>query len=441
MDRQKPLQQTDPVAALRPLPSKLFVETTTHCNLACPMCVKHAEGSTIVEGEMTAQTYSALEPAFPGLDALILNGIGEPLLHPQLVKFVEQARRQMPRDSWIGFQSNGLLFDDQRAMALAQAGVNRVCLSIDSLNPALFSKIRQGGKLGAVQRAFSSLNKAKKITAGQTLKIGMELVAVQENIHELPELIRWAAGQGVDFALVTQMLPYDQRFSEQIAYDVNTDAAIEIFDRWQRIALANNIDISTYMDTAWNRQKPKDMRIMILVEAMKSEARKKGIFFNLADLLTRSPEGQQQIAEQFERATAVANEVGMELKLPTLVAKQQRHCAFVEDGGAFITWQGDLHPCYNLWHNYRCYINGWENRVTTRNFGNVNQQDLAQIWNQPEFRRFRENVLQYDYPFCSSCSVAPCDYIDNDRFEQDCYLRSEPCGTCLWSMGLLQCLQ
>lgn len=430
-----------PSPALRAQPSKLFVETTTHCNLACPMCVKHAEGSTICEGHMTSETFDALKPAFGTLDALILNGIGEPLLHPQLADFVGQARQLMPQHGWIGFQSNGLLFDDQRAQKLISAGVNRICLSIDSLNPALFSKIRQGGKVGAVQRAFHCLKQAKQQHSAAHLQVGMELVAVRENIHELPQLLRWAAEQGVEFALVTQMLPYDQRYSDQVAYDTCTDAAIEIFERWSRIGLANGIDITAYMDTAWSRHWPKDLRILTLVESMKSEARQKGVFFNLTDLLERSPERQQLLAEQFQHASAVAREVGIELKLPSLVAKQQRHCAFVEDGGAFVSWQGDVHPCYNLWHGYLCYVNGWENRIRPRTFGNVHQRDLLQLWNQPDFRQFRQNVIQYDYPFCSSCSVAPCDYIDNEQFEEDCYLRSEPCGACLWSMGLLQCLQ
>ncbi|WP_321530032.1 hypothetical protein [uncultured Desulfuromonas sp.] len=94
-----------PVPALRPLPSKLFVETTTFCNLSCPMCVKHAEGSTIEEGHLTQATFDALKPAFSHLEALFLNGIGEPLIHPQLASFIAQARAEMATEAWIGFHN------------------------------------------------------------------------------------------------------------------------------------------------------------------------------------------------------------------------------------------------------------------------------------------------------------------------------------------------
>ena len=94
-----------------------------------------------------------------------------------------------------------------------------------------------------------------------------------------------------------------------------------------------------------------------------------------------------------------------------------------------------------MWHGYRCFIDDWNRYVTPKVFGNVVADDLLQLCNRPDFRRFRENVLIHDYPYCSNCSVAPCDYIEADDFEQDCFLGVEPCGACLWSMGLLQCLQ
>src|SRR5512142_1119827 len=93
--------------ALREHPSRLFVETTTRCNLACPMCVKQSGGSALREGDLSPVTFAALEPAFPYLESLVLNGIGEPLLHPRLEQFIDWAKECMPSRSWVGFQSNG----------------------------------------------------------------------------------------------------------------------------------------------------------------------------------------------------------------------------------------------------------------------------------------------------------------------------------------------
>src|SRR5512135_1193884 len=100
--------------ALRNHPSKLFVETTTRCNMKCQMCVKQTMGSGLIEGDLSLSTFETIESALPNVEALILNGIGEPLLHPDLEEFIRRAKRLMPVGSWVGFQTNGLLLDEVR---------------------------------------------------------------------------------------------------------------------------------------------------------------------------------------------------------------------------------------------------------------------------------------------------------------------------------------
>ncbi|HYS43282.1 MAG TPA: radical SAM protein, partial [Geobacteraceae bacterium] len=143
-------------------PAKLFVETTTRCNLGCFMCVKQTDGCGMTEGEMSPERFAALEPAFPHLEALVLNGVGEPLLNPHLEEFIRTARRSMPAAGWIGFQSNGLLLTDSRAHSLVEAGLDKICLSIDAASPETFRKVREGGEITEIGRAFAALAAAKE---------------------------------------------------------------------------------------------------------------------------------------------------------------------------------------------------------------------------------------------------------------------------------------
>ncbi len=64
-----------------------------------------------------------------------------------------------------------------------------------------------------------------------------------------------------------------------------------------------------------------------------------------------------------------------------------------------------------------------------------------EIWNQPAYMAFRQAVLAYDFPYCPSCTMGPCDYVYAPQFTQDCYANDTPCGDCLWCTGLFQCLQ
>ncbi len=146
----------------RDFPSKLFVEVTTKCNLKCGMCVKQNSDGGIKEGSMSAEIFDALAPAFPHLEALILNGIGESLLHPQLEALIRRAKARMPAGSWVGFQTNGMLLNGSRAESLVDAGLDRICLSMDAISPESFSSIRNGGEMSGVESALSTLGRAQR---------------------------------------------------------------------------------------------------------------------------------------------------------------------------------------------------------------------------------------------------------------------------------------
>ena len=177
----------DPVPAhLRPYPSKLFVEVTTRCNLRCAMCVKQAPGQGLVEGDMSDETFARLAPAFPHLEALVLNGIGEPLLHRGLERFIATARAAMPADAWIGFQTNGQLLGERRAGALVRAGVDRIAISADAVRPDELRRLHGGARLGPIEAAARWLHEAAD-EAGRPLSLGLEFVAMRSNLHQLPE--------------------------------------------------------------------------------------------------------------------------------------------------------------------------------------------------------------------------------------------------------------
>ena len=225
---------TENEPALKKYPSKLFVETTTHCNLRCPMCVKQSQDSQVVDGDLSQELFAALEPAFPNLESLVLNGIGEPLMHPHLLEWVARARQGMPGSGWIGFQSNGLLLDRQIAQGLAAAGLDRICSSVDGVRPETFSKVREGESLSDMERALAVLAQVRREQSGCRLKVGTEFVIMRENFRQLPDTVRWVAERGADFCIVSQALPYDPASVQQTAYHSSSEAAVTLFNQWKK---------------------------------------------------------------------------------------------------------------------------------------------------------------------------------------------------------------
>jgi putative metalloenzyme radical SAM/SPASM domain maturase len=559
LDHDKTEESFQDVPAKRPWPSKLFVETTTRCNLRCVMCVKETWDRKTMEGDMTDETFAALEPAFPHLESLVLNGVGEPLLDMRLEEFIRRAKKLMPEGSWVGFQSNGMLLDDKRAFSLVEAGLDRICLSADALNPDTFREIRRGGEEQGVERAFEALRSASGRYGKPEFQLGLEFVLMRDNTRELPGLLRRAVSLGATFAIVTHVLPYAESCVSQSAFDSNMDGAVELFDSWRKKAAAEGLDLANYFNVLWKYMRnpsdrdlaafilelsgnvispeasenaelrlgsslptkqitvksfadtsrqlrelleedsgwklamerifeemrqsalsgtfgsteaealvmswkeefndggpplteylkalwkysrsSKEQRLYDLVEGMKTEARSRGISIHLKNLLERDEDWVAELEDVFTEAKALAAETGLDLRLPATAPRSDRRCDFIEEGSAFVSWNGNIHPCYFLWHQYGCHLFGRRKSVNAKIFGNVREKCIKDIWNDPSFRSFREEVLSYDFPYCSNCNVVPCQYLIAEEFEQDCYGNSVPCGDCFWCMGMFNCMR
>jgi len=424
-------------------PTKLFIETTTRCNLNCFMCVKQNRGSEVSEGDFSPELFARLETAFPQIETVVLNGIGEPLLNPHLDSFIRRAKKLMPSSGWIGFQSNGLLMTRIRAESLVDAGLDKICISIDAISPEQFRKMREGGDVDAIDMALSALDNAKTLCNRPEVEVGIEFVAMQSNIRGLPETLEWAASRGASFAIVTHVLPYDEKHAHEAVFCNISDQALALYNSWRRKAAKADIDIQRYYEVRWSKinRTPVDQAVVDLVDAMKAEAEQMGIMLDIKKLLKIEHQRLDEVSEIFAAAVEVAQRTGLDLRLPELALKEQRKCSFVEEGSAFVSWSGDISPCYFLWHRYECFASGWNQTVKPKVFGNLAHQDILQIWNNSEFTSFRKDVLAYDYPSCASCGLAPCDYVQTDEFQQDCHIRNVPCGSCLWCTGVFQCLR
>jgi putative metalloenzyme radical SAM/SPASM domain maturase len=425
----------------RPFPSKLFVELTTRCNLRCAMCVKQAPGQGLVEGDMDDETFARIAPAFPHLESLVLNGIGEPTLHRGLESFIEQAKAAMPAGSWVGFQTNGQLLGRRRAESLVEAGVDRICISADSVAPDQLKAIHGGARLGPIESASGWLHDAAG-RHGRQVSLGLEFVAMRSNLRQLPDLVRWAAGHGFGFLIVSHMLPYDAAMAGEAAFSPTSDRALEIYRTWRDRAAAAGVDIRRYVGTFMRHApSPDDQRAIDYVQAMVADAAAQHVSLKVAELMRFDEARLGEVEETFGRAASLARELGLDLQLPRTVPTQVRRCDFVEEGSAFVSWEGDLHPCYFLWHGFACHLAGLVKVVEPRVFGNVREQGILETWNGAEWRAFRGDVTAYDFPFCYDCNLAMCDYVAGPDFEQDCHIGRVPCAACLWCTGPFACMR
>ena len=433
------MEKTAPI--LKSHPSRLYVEVATACNLKCPMCVKQSEPG-IPDDLMKEETFEKLEEVFPHLERLILNGIGEPLVHPGLEAFAARARRRLSGEAVMGFQTNGLLLSEERALSLLKAGIDVVSLSVDAADPALFRSMRRGGEAEDVNRAAEALEAAKAKTGRGEFRWGAELVLARETLGELPAVIRWVAERGGAFLIVTHIMPYSPEAQPSVVYDPNVDETLDRYLKRREKAAAEGVDLEQYYTAKW-RLGPVERREEIIntMEAVVEEISAAGLPQHIPNLLAFSDEQQRSLEDLFGESLALARSLGVDLKLPAATPKADRRCDFVEDGSAFISVWGTVHPCYFLWHSYTSHADGRTRPVKALSFGSVLERPLSQIWNDPEFVEYRKEVLRYEFPYCGNCSLSPCDYIEREDFEQDCLGNHLYCGSCPWALGVIQCMR
>jgi putative metalloenzyme radical SAM/SPASM domain maturase len=423
-------------------PEKIYVELTTRCNLRCKMCVKYAAGSCIVEEDLPFAAFKGLAPSLAKAQTLILNGIGEPLLHWDLEKIIGFARANMVPEATIGFQSNGILLDEEKSLKLISAGLSTVCLSLDSLEDTPADKTA-GHSVTAVSSAIAGLVAAKRRATAGHFRIGLEMVLTKQTIHDLPKFIQWAADHEVDYVIATHLLLYNRSSVESSLFNPNSFEAVQLFNTYNERAAAQGINLTNCLSTYLKYTKTQgDQAVLQLFHEMQQEARDRDIRLNLQSLLDYTTDDAGKVEQAFVVSRAIAARHGIELFLPPHQALPQRTCPFVADQAVFIAASGAVMPCHFLWHSYSCRVLGEEVQVREYAFGTIYERPLEKIWQSPEYTQFRREAGGYDYSSCWSCSQGPCATLVNDNIlsANDCYGSQVPCGHCQWNLGGIRCL-
>jgi len=179
----------------------LRVSVTDRCDFRCVYCM--AEDMTFLPKKdlLSLEELDRVCSAFidKGVRKIRLTG-GEPLVRKGILTLVESLSRHLKSGALeeLTFTTNGSQLA-KYAAALAGHGVKRINVSVDTLDEAKFRKITRWGDLPKVTEGIRAAQ-----AAGLAIKINA--VALKgANDTEIPEMIRWAHGQGMDLTLIETM--------------------------------------------------------------------------------------------------------------------------------------------------------------------------------------------------------------------------------------------
>lgn len=143
--------------------TKLRISVTDRCNFRCQYCM--SEKSVNWKDKKDILTLEEITDAVRiaasmGITHIRLTG-GEPLLRQNLVALIKEIKT-IPDIQEIAMTTNGILLP-AFAQSLADAGLQRVNISVDTIDPKRFREVTQGGDL---KQVFNGIDAA--ISAGLT---------------------------------------------------------------------------------------------------------------------------------------------------------------------------------------------------------------------------------------------------------------------------------
>jgi cyclic pyranopterin phosphate synthase len=177
----------------------LRVSLTDRCNLRCNYCMP-AEGLDWLPTEETLSDEEVVRLITIGVEKLGIREVrftgGEPLLRRGLVDIVAQAHALGVETS---LTTNGLGLE-HTARALADAGLDRLNVSLDSIRPETFAAITRRDRLGDVLAGLEAARSAGLAP----LKLNAVLLRGM-NEDQAPELLAWAIEHGYALRFIEQM--------------------------------------------------------------------------------------------------------------------------------------------------------------------------------------------------------------------------------------------
>lgn len=329
-----------------PLPRELQIEITGACNLRCHMClVRYQPALDRRRASMSFERFKAIVDGAPGLDRVVLQGLGEPLMAPDVFAMIRYASA---RGIEVGFNTNATLLTRRAAEELVEGGLGWLRISLDGATAATYEAIREGARFDRVVRNVAGLLEVMAERGARRPELGVVFVAMRRNIAELPALVRLVAGWGIRTLRVQNL---SHSFSD-------TDPA-GAYREIREYAAAQAL---------WSAGRGGGAPARVETEAAFAEARRQ------------------------------ADALGVVLRLPAVDEPVRPR----EPGtpgcdwpwrAAYVRWDGQVQPC--------CMLMGADRGL----LGDA-ARGLERVWTGPEYRAFRAALLEELPPeVCRGCSM------------------------------------
>ncbi len=176
----------------------LRLSLTAACNYACTYCVPDGKRLLAANAELDADEMVkavGLLIATAGIDKLRITG-GEPLLSPKFDDVLPRVMQMGLND--VSLTTNGQLLP-RKAQLIIDAGLQRINVSLDTLDPKAFRDIARSGDLATVLHGIDLM-----LEAG--IKVKLNMVPMRGTNHDqIMPLLNYSLERGIELRFIELM--------------------------------------------------------------------------------------------------------------------------------------------------------------------------------------------------------------------------------------------
>jgi MoaA/NifB/PqqE/SkfB family radical SAM enzyme len=164
-------------------------EVTNRCNLRCSICSRSLGRALPPPRDVSIEDFKEALDRLSGTFAIReinTQGLGEPLLCPGIGDLLTYAKS---RGLKVWLVSNGTLLHGEMARTMVSSKIDKIRISIDTIDEELYSTIKQGSSLEKVLKNIETINALKKQLMTESPSIALNTVVLRNTLRDLENLI------------------------------------------------------------------------------------------------------------------------------------------------------------------------------------------------------------------------------------------------------------
>ncbi|NLL11719.1 MAG: radical SAM protein [Methanomicrobiales archaeon] len=185
-------------------PVYVEIGLTNRCNHRCIFCALDwlEKKPVFIDADVLKERLTEMKDF--GVRSVMFAGEGEPLMHPQAAEIIEHAYHA---GLDLSVSTNGVFFTPDMARRILPC-LKWIRISLDAASPIVHHQIHQG-KISDFETIYDNIVQASRLKREEDLSvvIGVQLLIIPENLHEIVSFTRLFAGSGADNV---QIKPYSK---------------------------------------------------------------------------------------------------------------------------------------------------------------------------------------------------------------------------------------